>query len=88
MAASKGLAGVREVAQRNKKERFTALLHHVDCNLLRSSFYALKRQAAAGVDGVTWPEYEDGLEERLSAMHRAVHEGSYRAKPSRRGQDS
>jgi RNA-directed DNA polymerase len=82
--ASTGLAGVREVAQRSKKERFTALLHHVTVDLLRASFYALKRQAASGVDGVTWTQYEDGLEDRLVRLHRAVHVGSYRAQPSRR----
>src|SRR5215510_6637043 len=82
--ASSGLAGVREAAQRSKKERFTALLHHVTIDLLRESFYALKRQAASGVDGVTWAQYEDGLDDRLVTLHGAVHIGSYRAQPSRR----
>jgi group II intron reverse transcriptase/maturase len=79
-----GLAGVREAAKRKKDARFTALLHHVDPNLLRDSFYALQRQAAPGVDGLTWQEYECGLEGRLAALHEAVHRGSYRAQPSRR----
>jgi retron-type reverse transcriptase len=78
------LTGVREAARRNRKERFTALLHHVTVELLRESFYALKRQAASGVDGVTWVQYEDGLEDRLGQLHRVVHVGSYRAQPSRR----
>lgn len=83
-AANVGLAGVREAAKRKKDARFTALLHHVDPNLLRDSFYALQRQAAPGVDGLTWQEYECGLEGRLAALHEAVHRGSYRAQPSRR----
>ena len=67
-----------------KQERFTALLHHVTVDLLRESFYALKRKAAPGVDGVTWHEYETGLEGRLADLHSRVQRGAYRAKPSRR----
>jgi group II intron reverse transcriptase/maturase len=81
---SQGLNGVRQVALVRKQERFTALLHHVTLNLLRDSFYALKRQASPGVDGVTWQEYETGLEGRLSDLHNRVHRGAYRARPSRR----
>jgi RNA-directed DNA polymerase len=81
---SQGLGGVREAAQRRKQERFTALLHHVTIDLLRDSFFALKRQAAPGVDGVTWQEYETGLEDRLIDLHSRVHRGTYRAQPSRR----
>jgi len=81
---SQGLSGVREVAERRKQERFTALLHHVTVDLLRDSFFALKRQAAPGVDGVTWQEYETGLEDRLIDLHSRVHRGTYRAQPSRR----
>jgi len=81
---SQGLRGVREAAQKRKQERFTALLHHVTVNLLRESFYALKRRAAPGVDGVTWQEYETGLEGRLTDLHSRVQRGAYRAKPSRR----
>ena len=84
VAASSGLVGVREAAKRCKTTRFTALLHHVTIARLRNSFYALKRRAAPGVDGVTWQQYEVGLEDRLNALHRAVHGGSYRARPSRR----
>ena len=81
---SQGLHGVRERARNNKQERFTALLHHVTPELLRESFYALKRKAAAGVDGVTWQEYATGLEDRLKDLHSRVHRGAYRAQPSRR----
>jgi hypothetical protein len=82
--ASNGLLGVREVARREKRTRFTALLHHVTVPLLRDSFYALKRDAAPGVDGVTWKEYETGLDEKLEDLHGRVHRGTYRAQPSKR----
>jgi RNA-directed DNA polymerase len=81
---SQGLRGVREAARERRQERFTALLHHVSVDLLRESFLALKRQAAPGVDGVTWREYEAGLEDRLADLHSRVHRGAYRAQPSRR----
>jgi hypothetical protein len=57
---SQGLAGVRKAARNNKEMKFTALLHHLTVDLLRESFYSLKRKAAPGVDGVTWQEYEAG----------------------------
>jgi RNA-directed DNA polymerase len=81
---SQGLSGVRQVAEARKQERFTALLHHVTVNLLRESFDALKKNAAPGVDGVTWLDYEAGLEDRLADLHSRVHRGAYRAQPSRR----
>ena len=81
---SQGLRGVREAASERKQERFTALLHHLSVDLLRDSFYALKPEAAPGVDGVTWHEYETGLEDRLVDLHNRVHRGTYRAQPSRR----
>ena len=81
---SQGLHGVRRAASVRKQERFTALLHHINVALLRESFYALKRQAAPGVDGMTWQEYETGLEDRLNDLHSRVHRGAYRARPSRR----
>lgn len=81
---SQGLHGVRQRAKENKNERFTALLHHVTEQLLGDSYYALKRNAAPGVDGVTWKEYETGLAERLTDLHGRVHRGAYRAQPSRR----
>jgi RNA-directed DNA polymerase len=81
---SQGLAGVRQAAKERKQEKFTALLHHLTETLLRDSFYSLKREAATGVDGVTWREYENGLAERLRDLHSRVHRGSYRVQPSRR----
>src|SRR5215475_4663250 len=81
---SQGLPGVRKAARERKKERFTALLHHLNIRLLRNSFYALKHQASPGIDGVTWQEYETGLEDRLVDLHSRVHRGAYRAQPSRR----
>jgi RNA-directed DNA polymerase len=81
---TQGLQGVRERARRNKQERFTALLHHVTPALLRESYYGLKRKAAPGVDGMTWKEYETGLEDRLQDLHGRVHRGAYRAMPSKR----
>jgi group II intron reverse transcriptase/maturase len=64
--------------------RFTALLHHVTPELLQASYFDLKRQAAPGVDGVTWQEYGGDLEVRLADLHERIHRGSYRAKPSKR----
>src|SRR6202034_3506891 len=81
---SQGRAGVRQAAKERRKERFTALLHHVTVDFLRASFYALKRQAAPGVDGVTWKGYEAGLEDRLADLHNRIHRGAYRARASRR----
>jgi len=81
---SQGLERVRKAAREHKEMKFTALLHHMTVDLLRESFYALKRKAAPGVDGVTWYEYETGLEERLVDLHSRVHRGAYRAQPSRR----
>jgi group II intron reverse transcriptase/maturase len=78
------LAGVRQVAKERKQERFTTLLHHLTLDLLRASFYALKKGAAPGVDGVRWREYEDGLEERLADLKDRIHRGAYRAQASRR----
>jgi RNA-directed DNA polymerase len=81
---SQGLDGVRKAAKESKQQQFTALLHHLSIDLLRESFYALQRRASPGVDGVTWQEYETGLEDRLIDLHSRVHRGVYRAKPSRR----
>ena len=79
-----GLERVREAAKQDGKLKFTALLHHVSIDLLRESYYSLKKQAAPGVDGVTWQEYGQGLEARLSDLHGRVHRGAYHAQPSRR----
>jgi len=83
-SVSQGLEGVRKAAKESKELKFTALLHHMTVGLLRDSFYALKRKAAPGVDGVTWQDYEAGLEDRLVDLHGRVHRGAYRAQPSRR----
>lgn len=75
---------VREAARKDRKKRFTALLHHVTVGRLRTAYLALQRKAAVGVDGVTWDEYGQDLEARLLDLHARVHRGAYRAKPSRR----
>jgi group II intron reverse transcriptase/maturase len=81
---SQGLLGVRKAAKEHQEMKFTVLLHHLTVGLLRESFYALKRKAAPGVDGLRWQEYETGLEDRLVDLHSRVHRGAYRVKPSRR----
>jgi group II intron reverse transcriptase/maturase len=81
---SQALDRIRQVARQRKKERFTSLLHHVNVDLLRLAFFALKRDAAPGVDGVTWQDYEADLERKLADLHDRVHRGAYRAQPSRR----
>jgi RNA-directed DNA polymerase len=83
-SVSQRLSGVRKAAKERKKEKFTALLHHLTVPLLADSFYSLKRKAAPGVDGVRWEEYELGLEDRLKDLHSRVHRGAYQAQPSRR----
>ena len=83
-SVSQGLNRVRDAARQRKKEKFTALLHHVTVDLLRDAFLALKRRAAPGVDGVTWQDYEANLEGNLQELHGKVHSGSYRALPVKR----
>jgi group II intron reverse transcriptase/maturase len=83
-SVSAGLDRVRSAARQRKKERFTALLHHVTIDLLRDAFLALKRHAAPGVDGVTWQDYAANLEGNLQDLHARVHRGTYRAQPVRR----
>lgn len=80
---SPGLERVRQTA-RGLKEKFTALLHHVDTDLLLTACHALKREAAAGVDGMTWRDYGEDIERRLEDLHGRIHRGAYRAQPSRR----
>lgn len=79
-----GVERVRQAAKERKEERFMALLHHVDVAALRAAYFALKRDAAAGVDGVTWRDYGRELDARLEDLHGRVHRGAYRAQPSRR----
>jgi RNA-directed DNA polymerase len=81
---SQSLDRVRQAAGQRKKERFTALFHHISVDTLRTAFYALQRKAAPGVDGVTWRDYEADLERKLEDLHGRVHRGAYRPQPSRR----
>jgi group II intron reverse transcriptase/maturase len=81
---TQALNRVRQAARQRKKEKFTALLHHVSVDTLREAFYALKRKAASGVDGVTWEDYEVDLEPRLADLQGRVQRGAYRPQPSRR----
>ena len=81
---SQALERVRIAARQRKKEKFTALLHHISVETLEVAFYALKRKAVPGVDGVTWQEYEADLERRLIDLHGRIHCGAYRPQPSRR----
>jgi group II intron reverse transcriptase/maturase len=83
-SVSPGLDRVRQRAGEKKEEKFTALLHHVDVDLLRSAYGWLAKDAAAGVDGVTWLEYGQNLEPRLAELKDRIHRGAYRALPSRR----
>jgi RNA-directed DNA polymerase len=82
--ASNALDRVRQVARQDKEARFTALLHHVDLARLRAAYWAIRPQAAPGVDGVTWAAYEQDLEVNLHDLHARLHTGRYRASPSRR----
>jgi group II intron reverse transcriptase/maturase len=82
--ASHGLDRVRKTARERKKEKFTALLHHIDVAALEEAFFDLKKHAAPGVDGLTWETYEADLGRRLEDLHWRVHRGAYRALPSRR----
>jgi RNA-directed DNA polymerase len=85
-SVSQGLDRLRQAAQLGRVEKFTTLLHHVSPGQLREAFYALKREAAAGVDGVTWHDYEQTLEPRLEDLHDRVHRGGpYHPLPARRG---
>src|SRR5438552_3863179 len=84
-SASQALERIRQAAKQGKKaEKFTALLHHVSNELLGKAFYDLKADAAPGVDGLIWKDYEANLEHNLEDLHARVHRGAYRALPSRR----
>jgi RNA-directed DNA polymerase len=83
-SVSQALERIRQAARHRKKERFTSLLHHVSVDLLRLAFFELKRNAAPGVDGLTWQDYEADLELRLADLHARVQRGAYRALPSQR----
>ena len=81
---TQALARVRKAAQQRKKEKFTALFHHLSVDLLREAFLVLKRDAAPGMDGLTWQVYAADLERNLTDLHARIHRGAYRATPSRR----
>ncbi len=83
-SASSGLDRIREAARKDSKQKFTNLLHHMDSDLLRQAYLCLRRDAASGVDGVTWAEYGEGLDERLVDLRDRIHSGRYRAKSSKR----
>jgi group II intron reverse transcriptase/maturase len=83
-APSSGIDRVREAAHKSKGERFTTLLHHIDAPLLRQAYHWLKRDAAPGVDAMTWDAYGEGLEARLRDLESRIHKGTYRAQPSLR----
>ena len=83
-SVSQALDRIRQAARQKRKERFTALFHHLNVPMLRTAFLALKRDAAPGVDGLTWRDYEADLDRRIEDLHARVHRGAYRALPSRR----
>ena len=84
ISVSQALDRIRQVAKARKKERFTGLFHHISIDLLKGAFFELKRDAASGVDRLTWRDYEADLGRRLEDLHDRVHRGAYRALPSRR----
>jgi len=84
VAASSGLDAVRKAARRDKETKFTALLHHITVDVLRQSYFNLKREAAAGTDVVTWRAYGEELESRLHELHARIQRGNYRALPALR----
>ena len=83
-SVSQALERIRKAAKDRKKERFTALFHHLSPEMLRTAFFALRREAAPGVDGLTWQDYETDLDRRIEDLHARVQRGAYRALPSRR----
>src|SRR5215204_6168789 len=84
VSVEQALGRIRKVARERKKEKFTALFHHISIDLLEQAFYELKEDAAPGVDRLTWKDFEAELERRLEDLHGRVHRGAYRALPSRR----
>jgi group II intron reverse transcriptase/maturase len=84
VSVSQALERIRQVAKERKKERFTALFHHISIDLLDEAFFELKQDAAAGVDDLTWQDYQANLERNLEDLHERVQRGAYRALPSRR----
>jgi RNA-directed DNA polymerase len=83
-SVSQALERIRQVAKGKKAEKFTALFHHLTIDRLEEAFEELEQNAAAGVDGLTWQDYDANLERNLEDLHARVHRGAYRAQPSRR----
>jgi RNA-directed DNA polymerase len=83
-SVSQALERIRIAARQRRKERFTSLFHHISIELLGIAFSELRRDAAAGVDGLTWQDYERDLERNLEDLHARVQRGAYRALPSQR----
>jgi len=81
---AQALERVRQAARQRKKEKFTSLLHHINPAMLRIAFHAIRRDAAPGVDGETWADYEKDFDRRIDDLHSKIHSGAYRALPSRR----
>src|SRR5712692_4022196 len=84
ISVSQALERIRKVARERKKEKLTALFHHISIDLLEEAFFELKQDAAPGVDRLTWTDYETDLERNLEDLHDRVQRGAYRALPSRR----
>ena len=84
VSVSQALERIRQAARQRKKEKFTALLHHISIDHLEEAFFELKEDAAPGVDELTWRAYEAELEHKLEDLHARLHRGAYRALPSRR----
>lgn len=85
MSAPTALERVRQAAKGNKDAKFTALMHHIyNIETLRWAYWQIKRQAAPGVDGVTWQHYGEDLEQNLQDLSHRLRRGAYRAKPVRR----
>ena len=83
-SVSQALGRIRQAAKQRKKEKFTSLFHHLSAELLRLSFFELKKDAAPGVDGMTWQDYEPDLDHKIDDLRARVQGGTYRALPSRR----
>jgi retron-type reverse transcriptase len=83
-SVSQALGRIRQAAKQRKKEKFTTLFHHISVELLRLSFFEIKKDAAPGVDGLMWQDYEAGLDRNIEDLHDRVQRGAYRALPSRR----
>jgi RNA-directed DNA polymerase len=83
-SVSQALSRIRQAVRQRRQEKFTALFHHLSLPMLRTAFFALKREAAPGVDGLTWQGYEADLDRKIEGLHSQTHRGAYRARPSRR----